>query len=130
MPTVEPPSDPKHLPGIPTTVPEGQGTKGDGEQAETYTIRVAYYYAEEEEAASADSRTVPEGEKYYIVAPVIPGFRASMPIVEGIMPGCDVYITVLYTPDREDDEPDQTIEQFTVPLGFQDVFSCMGECYE
>ena len=62
----------------------------------SYRLTIAYVYDEGGEAAPAVTADVEYGAAYSVTSPVIEGYTADVPVVEGVMGAEDVSITVTY----------------------------------
>ena len=84
------------------------------------------------------------GGRYHVVSPVIPGYTVDQPVVEGVMPGHNVEITVWYAPiyvppvDPVTPTPAPetivvsmlTIDEYGAALGLGDVSVNVGDTIE
>ena len=66
---------------------------------------------------------------YEVVSPIIPGYTANIPVVEGIMPNRDIEYTVIYVPKNSGRKYYQ-IDEYENPLGLGLIQMHVGVCYE
>ena len=66
-----------------------------------YKLTIKYVYSDNKEAAETYTKSVPNGNDYRIVSPVIVGYTADTLKVEGVMPTKDVEVTVTYSANTD-----------------------------
>ncbi len=65
----------------------------------SYRLSIVYVYDEGGEAAPAVTMDLEYGASYSVTSPVIEGYTADIPAVEGVMGAADVSVTVTYNRD-------------------------------
>ena len=95
-------------------------TSGGG-GSPVYKLTIYYVYEDGTTAAETYVHTYHAGDEYSVTSPIIPGYTASITVVEGIMPAHDVTVTVVYVTGggTEDDLP-----------GFGPIVINEGDCLE
>ncbi len=66
-----------------------------------YTLTINYVYQDGNIVAPPHIQNLAGDEEYNVVSPVIDNYISSKPVVSGIMPRRDLYITVVYVLDVE-----------------------------
>ena len=125
-PTEVPTATPTPRPATPpVTTPEPEPEPAGG----TYTLTVRYVYMDGRTASATYRGTYTAGEAYNVVSPSIPGYRATMASVSGIMPNRSVVATVIYV-QNDDQDGLVILEDLDTPLGIGRVNINVGECLD
>ena len=92
--------------------------------ANLFTLTINYVYLNGAQAAPSVIEQLPMGATYEEASPVIAGYTANIPVVQGVMPNRNETITVFYVGG------DILIPDYGTPLGLGTVNLNAGECIE
>ena len=93
-----------------------------------YQLTINYVDVTGAVVAPQYQQQLPAGEEYSRLSPVVGDLFCTIPVVEGVMPGCDVVVTVIYLPASgtvDVEEPDVPAAAGMGPIGMN-----AGDCFE
>lgn len=116
---------PPVVPPTPTPTPMLTPKPSPKPDPQPHTLTIYYIYWDGRKAAETHYSIHWPGENYDVVSPVIPGYRATLLRVAGVMPNRDLEFTVVYWPPE-----DTLIEDYETALGLGIIYMHVGVCYE
>ena len=119
------PTPPPEVHPTPTPTPMLTPIPSPTPEPQPHTLTIYYIYWDGRKAAETHYAIHWPGEYYDVVSPVIPGYRATILEIAGVMPNRDLEFTVVYWPPE-----DTLIEDYETALGLGIIYMHVGVCYE
>ena len=137
-PTPEAPPPPPNVTATPTVTPDWfnptpspvvTNTPEPTMPPHPYTLTIYYIYEDGSQAWETYQEVLWPGTEYDVVSPVIPGYRATILEVQGVMPHHDMEYVVIYIP-KQAGKNYINMDDYETALGLGDIQIHVGVCFE